>query len=517
MRIRFDFNHAMADYVAEAYDAIAAQLTALEAAGGLPEKSLADIRRKLEKVTVPRDVVDARFVTRSEFTALEPKLRQAHKNVESQRGDVRRMMAWTRLPVEQERVVAEVGDIAAHVRENFDAFVILGIGGSALGPTAVQAALNHLRYNELPPEARGPKLYVEDNIDPERMAALLDVVDLERTCFNIISKSGNTSETMAQYLIISNLLKKYLPDTWTDHLVFTTDAARGNLVAIARAEELKGNTIRMLVVPDGVGGRFSELSPVGLLAAEVCGIDVEAMLDGARIMDDWCRESDPFKNPALLAAGVMYSLMTAKTPLKNISVMMPYADSLRFIADWYAQLWAESLGKERAKDGALLPSPVGQTPVKAVGATDQHSQVQLYTEGPNDKVVTFLAVDEYRETVGIPGGALAFPDVSFLTGSTLDALIQAERAATEYALMVSGKPSWTITLPRVDERAVGQLLYFFEMLTAYTGDLLGIDAFDQPGVEEGKNATYGLFGRKGYEYKKAELLARPERKPEYLL
>ncbi len=517
MRIAFDFNHVMSEYVQSAYESIAAELNAC-LAEGLPEKSAADARNKLHKLGVSSEVIASRFVTSKELADLLPRLRASHKNVEAMRGDERKMMAWTRLPYEQEKTVSDIKMAAGRIRERFSTFVVFGIGGSALGPTAVQTALNHLRWNDLPESKRhGPKLYVEDNVDPERMSSLLDVIELGSTCFNIVSKSGNTSETMSQYLMVVSLLKKHFPDDWHERIIFTTDAARGNLQAIARGEAAKGRTITCFTVPDGVGGRFSELCPVGLLAAAVCGINIEEILAGAQLMDTWCREDDPMRNPALLAAGIMYILSELKSPKKNISVMFPYADSLRFIADWYAQLWAESLGKDHAQNGDWKDEPAGQTPVKAVGVTDQHSQVQLYTEGPFDKVVTFLSVKEYRSTLGIPGGAIDYPDVAFLSGSTFDTLIQKEREATEYALMVSGKPSWNITLPEVNANTVGQLLFFFEMMTAYEGDLLGIDAFDQPGVEEGKNATYGLFGRKGFEYKARELSARPAKSKEFML
>ena len=197
----------------------------------------------------------------------------------------------------------------------------------------------------------------------------------------------------------------------------------------------------------------------------------------------------------------------------NISVLMPYADSLKYMADWYAQLWAESLGKRVDRSGRSVHA--GQTPVKALGVTDQHSQVQLYTEGPFDKVVTFLGVDRYRTETRIPAGYADIPDVSFLSGHTQNELIKAEQSATAYALMKSGHPSHTITLPEVNAFTVGELLYLFEVMTAFTGELLDIDAFDQPGVEEGKNSTYALLGKPGYDEKRAELQAQPEPQAKY--
>ena len=195
--------------------------------------------------------------------------------------------------------------------------------------------------------------------------------------------------------------------------------------------------------------------------------------------------------------------------------MMPYADSLKYISDWYAQLWAESLGKQFDIDGNIVN--VGQTPVKALGATDQHSQVQLYAEGPFDKIIVFIGVDEYRETITIPKTYGGMPSLGFLGGVTHNTLIKTMQDATEYALTKAGRINMTITLPKVNAQTIGQLLYFFEVATAYAGELLNIDAFDQPGVEEGKNATYAMFGRPGYEEKKAELDAAPAKDTKYVI
>ena len=200
---------------------------------------------------------------------------------------------------------------------------------------------------------------------------------------------------------------------------------------------------------------------------------------------------------------------------KNISVMMPYADGLKFIADWYCQLWGESLGKNKNLDGTACNK--GQTPVKALGVTDQHSQVQLYAEGPFDKVITFIGVDEYRSEVKIANGCEEFPNVNFLCGHTMNELIQAERKATEYAITKAGKMNHTIMLPQLNEFTLGQLLMFFMLKTAYTGALLGIDTFNQPGVEEGKNATYALLGRPGYDEKRAELANAPQKQNKYII
>ena len=446
-------------------------------------------------------------ISRAEMDGMGEALRKAHAMVEENRG--KGMQGWMTLPYDQESVLDAIEKTAARVRDEFETFVVLGIGGSALGPAAVHQALRHLRYNELPREKRGgPRLYIEDNIDPERMAALLDVIDLKTTCFNVITKSGGTAETMSQYLIVLDLLKKAVGEDYRRHIIVTTSETRGFLIKIAQREGYE-----TFYIPDGVGGRFSELCPVGLIAAAVTGVNIRALVEGAKAMDQRCLTADPAQNPALFEAGLMVAAMRKGA---NISVMLPYADSLKLMSDWYAQLWAESLGKNLTLDGK--PCNVGQTPVKALGVTDQHSQLQLYTEGPYDKVITFLKVENFRANTPIPHGCDDIPTIAFLGGKSHNQLIEAERQGTEYALFRAGRMCQTITLPVVDEETVGQLLYFFELVTAYAGALLNIDAFNQPGVEESKLAAYAVMGYESEKHsaKREEMKNRPAAHPDYI-
>ena len=418
-------------------------------------------------------------------------------------------MDWRDLPYNQEEVCNEIISYVEEVKDKFDAFVVLGIGGSALGPISVQQAINHPYYNEISREKRGgyPKFYVADNVDPEKLVYLFETIDVTKTMFNVISKSGSTSETMSQFMIIKKMLEEKLGDKAKENIVCTTDKENGNLIKIAKEENYK-----TFIIPAGVGGRFSELTPVGLLPAAFCGIDIKELLKGAAVMDEMCKNDDIYKNPGFMYAILNY--LSIKNG-QNICVMMPYADSLKFISDWYAQLWAESLGKKYDNEGKEVH--VGSTPVKALGATDQHSQVQLYTEGPFDKIITFIGVDKFKKSITIPKIYEDMPSLAFLGGVTQDELIKTEQIATEYALLKAGKPNMTITLPEVNENTLGQLLYLFEVATAFTGELLNINAFDQPGVEEGKNATYAYFGRPGYEEKKKELDSIPEKKQQYII
>lgn len=444
-------------------------------------------------------------ISKGELNAHKAIAKAALEKVASSKGQG--WLGWTDLPFNQKDVVADINATAKQIRKTAKNFVVLGIGGSALGPIAVFQALCHLHYNDLPSKVRkGPKFYVEDNVDPERMKALLDVIDVENTVFNVITKSGATSETMTQYLIVYALLKEKLGDKAKEHVIATTSANAGNLIKLAKSEGFK-----TFYIPDGVGGRFSELCPVGLLPAAVLGVDIAEMLAGAAYMDKICSSDKFSKNPALINATLQYIAMKRG---KNISVMMPYADGLKYFADWYCQIWAESLGKEVDNDGNTVNA--GQTPVKSLGVTDQHSQVQLYTEGPFDKVVTFLAVDKYRDEVTISEGCGDIPDIHFLCGHTMNELINAERKATEYALTVKGRMNHTIYLPEINAFTIGELIYYFEMETAFAGEMLGVNTYNQPGVENGKNATYALLGRKGYEQKREELENAPAKKSEYI-
>jgi len=447
-------------------------------------------------------------ITKETMDKLQSAVQKADKAMAEKRAAGK--MAWRDLPYNQDEVVKDILEYVGEMKDKIDAFVVLGIGGSALGPLAVQQALNHPYYNELPRDKRGgfPKLYVLDNVDPERLVYFFQTVDPTRCLFNVVSKSGSTSETMSQFMIIQKLLEDKLGKEAAKKLIVcTTDAVSGNLITIAKAEGYKH-----FFIPSAVGGRFSELTPVGLLPAAFCGIDIKGLLAGAAVMDEMCKNEDINKNPGHMYALLHYIGMTSGM---NMSVMMPYADSLKFISDWYAQLWAESLGKQYDNEGKVVN--VGQTPVKALGVTDQHSQVQLYAEGPFDKIIVLLGVDEYRETITIPKTYADMPSLGFLGGVTHNELIKTEQAATEFALTKAGRMNMTLTLPKVTAETLGQLLYFFEVATAYAGELLNINAFDQPGVEEGKNATYAMFGRPGYEEKKAELDAAPPKNKNFII
>jgi glucose-6-phosphate isomerase len=401
---------------------------------------------------------------------------------------------------------AQSARFASERRGAFDDIVVLGIGGSALGPVALRTALRPPYWNLLAPQRRGgsPRLHVLDNVDPRTMTALLAQLALPRTLFIITSKSGGTAETMAQYLIVHERLGAAGLDR-TRHVVFVTDPRQGALRPIAEREGIPA-----LDIPANVGGRFSVLSPVGMLPAALIGIDIAGLLEGAGRMAARCANPTLTKNPAGTYALLQWLADTRAGA--HIHVMMPYADALRDFAAWFVQLWAESLGK-------ILPAggSVGPTPLAALGATDQHSQVQLFMEGPPDKTVTFIGVANAEGDLEIPNAYPDVRDLSYLGGKSLGALLDIERRATAGALAKRGRPNMTMTLDRVDPAHVGELIMLLEIATIYAGALYGVDPLNQPGVELGKQFTYAMMGRPGSEAARREWDTLPQPDPRHII
>lgn len=380
------------------------------------------------------------------------------------------------------------------IEREFDNLVILGIGGSALGTTALVSALRPKFYNLLTKRGRKryPRIFVMDNIDPVSFHEMLRYCKPDKTLYNVISKSGGTAETMSQLMIVLDVLEKKLGSgKIRDHLVVTTNprgTAKSLLHPVADAYGLKE-----FEVPLNVGGRFSVFSPVGMFPAALLGMDLDGFREGCAAMDARCQTAELKDNPAYLRAAVHYLADVRKG--KTMSVMMPYADGLYDVADWYRQLWAESLGKRYSLDGEEVFA--GQTPIKALGATDQHSQIQLYREGPNDKLINILEVKRFAKTMKIPAVLENIDELAYLRGATMNKLMNAELRGTIEALTVSQRPVIRTTLPRVNEQAIAQLLYMLEVETAVAGRLYNVNTFDQPGVEEGKVRARELMGAGG--------------------
>jgi glucose-6-phosphate isomerase len=425
-----------------------------------------------------------------EFTQYKDKIASIITDLNKKKDKPGQWLQWMNLGYNEE-TLWYVKEYASLVRNRFDNILVLGIGGSALGGIAVTQALLKPYWNFLTPEQRDnfPRIFFLDNIDPDEISGLLEMLDLKKTLVNVITKSGSTAETMTQFMILKDKLEQVLGDDYRKNIVATTDKQTGVLRQIAEQEGYK-----TFVVPDDVGGRFSVFSAVGLLPFALVGINVDEIMNGIKDMDLALKNTNIFDNIAAQNALIQYLMDTKKG--KNLSVMMPYSSKLKFISDWYVQLWAESLGKSENLEG--LHTHIGPTPIKALGATDQHSQIQLYNEGPNDKIINFIRVENFDTNLEIPK-IFEYTGIGYLGGKTVNELMNAEANSTKVTFSDYARPTVTITIPRVDGYHVAQLLYMLEVQTAIAGRLYNINAFDQPGVEQAKNYTYALMGRAGYE------------------
>jgi glucose-6-phosphate isomerase len=436
------------------------------------------------------------------LAALAPRAAAAHAHLEAQaKAGVLGFRELERQAPERERVLAwaaEAGPQASDV-------VVLGIGGSALGAAAVRTALLPRDWNQRSAARREgrPRFHVLDNVDPRSVRDTLDAVELARTRFVVVSKSGSTAETMAQYLAVRARLAAARLDP-ARHLVFVTDPEKGVLRRVAGEEGIEAFS-----VPANVGGRFSVLSPVGTLPAALLGLDVAGLVAGASAMRDRCAHPELRKNPALAFAALQWRAHVEAG--QGMHVLMPYSDAFRDLAPWFVQLWAESLGKRDAAG-----AHVGPTPIAAVGATDQHAQVQLFMEGPVDKTVTFVEVEEPA------GGELAIPgdgpaELAYLGGHGFHELLNAECRATAGALANAGRPTMTLKVAAADAWHLGGLFMLFELATIHAGALYEVDPLDQPGVELGKRLTYYQFGHPDWRGMQGTWDALPKSDPDWVL
>ncbi|MHC3437632.1 glucose-6-phosphate isomerase [Natrialbaceae archaeon A-gly3] len=403
-------------------------------------------------------------VSREALEALDEKVATAHERIEAGRAENEQGYDALNLP---ERTDPAAIQSAVDPVADSEALITVGIGGSALGAATIVDAID----TDL-------ETVFLDNVDPEWVTGHLADLPLESTAINVVSKSGTTAETLANFLVVREAFEEAGVD-WTDRTIVTTGES-GPLYDLSQRHDLPA-----LRVPDGVSGRFSALSAVGMVAAAIGGGDLEALLSGAQAEADTLTGS-LFECPAYAYGATTYALDQRGA---SINAMMPYAESLETYAEWYAQLWAESLGKD----------DLGQTPVRALGATDQHSQIQLYRAGPKDKMVTFVTPRE-REDRTIPETDVE--DLAYLGGTGLGELLEAEFEATEASLAAAGLPNVRIELETVDEYELGGLLYGMEAACVLAGELYGVNAFNQPAVEWAKKATRGLLG--GGDFEEAE-------------
>lgn len=395
-------------------------------------------------------------------TELETAWAQLKKRFELETGDVGFFNAPLQEALHQNAACKELVQKTKNSLKGLQDVLILGIGGSALGPLSVLTALSH----ECDPNLH---FHFMENPDPIEWTATLKKLTPENTLVVIVTKSGTTFETLAQALLA---LEWMTPARWTTHVVAITDPTKGDLRAFAQAHK-----IPTLEIAPTMGGRFSIFTPVGLFAMALAGLDTDQFLKGATQVRDYCEKTTVEKNP-LLFLGQELIRQFSKRP---IHVCMPYSTPLKLISNWWVQLWGESLGK----DGK------GFTPLAALGAVDQHSILQLLRDGPDDKITWFITVDKVKDRVAIPRtlrgvDSSKYPAFALLQGHSLQDILMTEYRAIALVLSKRARPSLTIQLDQIDERSMGALYYALSILTAMTGTLWQVNPFDQPGVEEGK-------------------------------
>lgn len=440
-------------------------------------------------------------VEASDIESMSASIQEAHahltKITRDEKSRIKLGLEWARLPFQGKEVIKEVQNLGAEIAKRYENVLFLGIGGSYLGLKAAQDALCAPYFNEFAAvRQKKPKVYFEgNNLDPDTLGVLLKNLKPKKTFVVVISKSGQTTETKAAFMALEEWLKKGARGKYGRQILAITDPDSGSLRQKVNLEQKKDKlSYKALPLLKGVGGRFSEFN-MGLLHLAILGIDVEKVLQGARQMAERCANPELSKNPAYMYAALHTILYRKKS--KSIAVIMPFCESLKSTADWYIQLLAESLGKKYARRIEINPDGienwasdkdrrinVGRTPVAFRGTTDLHSIQQNNIEGENNKVTTFIRVEKFRKEIKIPGKN------SVLSGKRFSELIKLAQEATEWALVREARPSCAVIIPEITPFSWGGLLFFFEMATAFEGELLGVNAFDQPGVEGYKNYMY---------------------------
>lgn len=385
--------------------------------------------------------------------------------------------------------VERVEVLAKNYRKRFGAVVVIGMGGSSLGTQALCQALLGKSWNLLDEVSRNycPKIYFLDNLDPVSVRDLLDRIDVENTLFNVVSKSGSTAETLALYAVVEDFVTRAIgSDKACEHFLFTTDPSLGALRKIAQERGIES-----LEVPPEIGGRFSVLSPGSLFLASLVGLDVRSIIQGAENSKEHCRTPVLKDNKAGMISTLFHTADSEQG--RNVHVVMPYCDRLQNFSLWFQQLWSESLGKAQNLSGELVNA--GPTLLTARGAMDQHSQLQLFTEGPEDKVILFLKLGDYSNDIEIPVENVNAQAFQSFKGRGLGELLKLEQQATVESLRIVGRPTMTLELDSLDEEVLGELLMLFMMVTVYAGGLYEVNPWDQPGVELSKRLTFEFLDR----------------------
>ncbi|AGA56825.1 glucose-6-phosphate isomerase [Thermobacillus composti KWC4] len=434
------------------------------------------------------------FVGQHEIDYLADAVRLAHDQLHNGTGAGSDFLGWINLPVNYDKEeFARIQAAAARIRENSDVLVVIGIGGSYLGARAAIEMLSHSFYNMLPADKRqGPQvLFAGNNISSTYVAHLLQLLEGKDWSINVISKSGTTTEPAIAFRIFREKLEqKYGKEEARKRIYATTDRAKGALKKLADAEGYE-----TFVIPDDVGGRYSVLTAVGLLPIAVAGIDIEAMMRGA------ADASHEYANPDLRENGA-YQYAAVRNALyrkgKTTEILVNYEPNLHYFSEWWKQLYGESEGKDNK----------GIYPASVDFSTDLHSMGQFIQEGSRNLFETVIQVAEVPEHITIGSDPEDLDGLNFLAGKTMDFVNKKAFEGTLLAHTDGGVPNLVVTIKDMTPYTFGYLVYFFEKACGISGYLLGVNPFDQPGVEAYKKNMFVLLGKPGYEKEKAALEAR---------
>ena len=434
------------------------------------------------------------FISDAEIKALAPYVKVAHDTVQNKTGAGNDFLGWVDLPIDYDKEeFARIKKAAEKIRNDSDVLIVIGIGGSYLGARAAIEMLAHSFYNSVSKDMRkGPQIfYAGNSISSTYLADLIEAVKDVDFSVNVISKSGTTTEPAIAFRVFKEILeKKYGKEGAKSRIYSTTDKARGALKTLSDSEGYE-----TFVVPDDVGGRFSVLTAVGLLPIAVAGIDIDAMMQGAADGKTLYSNPDMDKNPCYQYAAVRNCLLRKG---KNIEMMINFEPSLHYFGEWWKQLYGESEGKDNK----------GIFPAAADFSTDLHSMGQYIQDGQRMLFETAILVDAPRKDITIEANEDNLDGLNFLSGKTLDYVNLQAAQGTALAHTDGGVPNLAVRVPELNAYNFGKLVYFFEMACAISGYILGVNPFDQPGVEAYKKNMFALLGKPGYEDMQSELLAR---------
>ncbi len=433
------------------------------------------------------------FVSAEQIKKLSPEVASAQHTLYQGSGAGNDFLGWLHLPDEvTDQQLAGMEEAVAGMKENTELLVVVGIGGSYLGARAVYDALAHNFAHLRDGQEAAQMLFAGQNIGEDYMHELLELLDERTYSIVVISKSGTTTEPALAFRILKNHLEKKVGrEEARSRIIAITDSSRGALRQLSDEEGY-----RSFVIPDNVGGRFSVLTPVGLIPLAICGVDIRALVQGAREMNRRCDPVIPFEeNPAALYASTRNALYRSG---KKIELLVNYHNKLHYVSEWWKQLYGESEGKEGK---GIFPAAVDNS-------TDLHSMGQYIQEGERTLFETVISVEHAKYQVKVPGEPANLDQLNYLEGKNIDHVNKMAELGTILAHLDGGVPNLRISLPALSERWLGQLLYFFENACGISGYMLGINPFNQPGVEAYKKNMFALLEKPGFEKETAKIKSR---------